>query len=301
MPEHKLLNPCPFCGEKLFLDIDETGGVAILHSLKEKDCFFPSILEIEMPVGTTLEQMIEKINRRPIQESFEHAIVGASLVSAARIQDKVFEIQDLKAELAELRERFEVTDDLLNHATVTIGAVIACCTYNSNEDAKIGIYGISPDAFTRIDRFITRYNRAVSAGKVSVDVKPVQRPADPSLEEDEFDSMPIEKINQYLREHGYNPEKVGLRGKILVEALTKNIIAKEIIQRFIDDPYGCRFCDFGVLRKPGIPEKDHDEDCLYLAARAYLDNDTSTVVRRDLSDFEIEDLGAQEAESRGDK
>jgi hypothetical protein len=64
MTEHKLLSPCPFCGEKLFLDIDEGGGVAILHSLKEKDCFFPSILEIEMPVGTTLEQMIEKINRR---------------------------------------------------------------------------------------------------------------------------------------------------------------------------------------------------------------------------------------------
>jgi len=81
----------------------------------------------------------------------------------------------LTAELAELRERFEVTDDLLNQATVTIGAVIACCTYNSNEDAKIGIYGISPDAFTRIDQFITNYNRAVSAGKVSVDVKPVKR------------------------------------------------------------------------------------------------------------------------------
>ena len=105
MAEHKLLSPCPFCGEKLFLDIDESGGVGILHSLKEKDCFFPSILEIEMPVGTTLEQMIEKINRRPIQESFEHAIVGASLVSAARIQDKDFEIQDLKAELSQLRER----------------------------------------------------------------------------------------------------------------------------------------------------------------------------------------------------
>jgi len=39
---------------------------------------------------------------------------------------------------------------------------------------EIGNYGISPDAFTRIDRFITRYNHAVSAGKVSVDVKPVR-------------------------------------------------------------------------------------------------------------------------------
>jgi len=81
------------------------------------------------------------------------------------------ELARLTAELAELRERFGVTDDLLNQATVTIGAVIACCTYNSNEDAKIGIYGISPDAFTRIDQFITNYNHAVSAGKVSVDVK----------------------------------------------------------------------------------------------------------------------------------
>ena len=94
------------------------------------------------------------------------------------------ELARLTAELAELRERFDVTDDLLNQATVTIGAVIACCTYNSNEDAKIGIYGISPDAFTRIDQFITNYNHAVSAGKVSVDVKPVKRDlSDAEIEE----------------------------------------------------------------------------------------------------------------------
>ena len=94
------------------------------------------------------------------------------------------ELARLTAELAELRERFDVTDDLLNQATVTIGAVIACCTYNSNEDAKIGIYGISPDAFTRIDKFITNYNHAVSAGKVSVDVKPVKRDlSDAEIEE----------------------------------------------------------------------------------------------------------------------
>ena len=112
------------------------------------------------------------------------------------------------------------------------------------------------------------------------------------------DSMPIEKINQYLREHGYDPEKVGLRGKVLAEALTKNIIAREIIQRFITDAGGCRFCDYGVLRKPNDPLKGHDEDCLYLAAHAYLDNETSTVVKRDLSDAEIEELGAREAENR---
>ena len=101
------------------------------------------------------------------------------------IEDKLqAELARLTAELAELRERFDVTDDLLNQATVTIGAVIACCTYNSNEDAKIGIYGISPDAFTRIDQFITNYNHAVSAGKVSVDVKPVKRDlSDAEIEE----------------------------------------------------------------------------------------------------------------------
>jgi len=78
---------------------------------------------------------------------------------------------ELEAELTELKERFDITDELLKEATETIGAVVACCTYNSNDDAKIGIYGIDQKAFTRIDQFITHYNDAVSAGKVSVDVK----------------------------------------------------------------------------------------------------------------------------------
>ncbi len=121
------------------------------------------------------------------------------------------------------------------------------------------------------------------------------------LAEDEFDRMPIEKINQYLREHGYDPEKVGLRGKILAEALTKNIIAREIIQRFLNNEGGCRFCEYDKYLPLDAPKNGHEENCLYLAARAYLDNDTSTVVKRDLSDAEIEELGAQEAESRGDK
>lgn len=116
--------------------------------------------------------------------------------------------------------------------------------------------------------------------------------------EPDFDKMPIEKINQYLREHGYDPEKVGLRGQILAEALTKNIIAREIIQRLLADPGGCRFCDFGVLRKPDNPLKGHDENCPYLAAHAYLDNETSTLVKRELTDAEIEELGAQEAERK---
>ena len=81
------------------------------------------------------------------------------------------EIGRLKSELARRDEELKITDGLLKEATETIGAVIACCTYNSNDDAKIGIYGIDQNAFTKIDQFITRYNDAVSADKVSVDVK----------------------------------------------------------------------------------------------------------------------------------
>jgi len=80
-------------------------------------------------------------------------------------------IAELEAELTELKERFDITDGLLNQATVSIGAVIACCTYNSNAEAMAGAYGISYRAFTMIDNFIKNYNHAVSAGKVSVDVK----------------------------------------------------------------------------------------------------------------------------------
>jgi hypothetical protein len=78
---------------------------------------------------------------------------------------------EMKHELDRLNAEIKTTDDLLKEATETIGAVVACCTYNSNDDAKIGIYGIDQKSFTRIDQFITHYNDAVSAGKVSVDVK----------------------------------------------------------------------------------------------------------------------------------
>ena len=87
-------------------------------------------------------------------------------------------IAQLEAELARKDEELKITDCLMKEATETIGAVVACCTYNSNEDAKIGIYGIDHKAFTKIDQFITHYNDAVSAGEVSVDVKPVNREKD---------------------------------------------------------------------------------------------------------------------------
>lgn len=78
---------------------------------------------------------------------------------------------ELLDRIAELEAELKITDELLKEATETIGAVVACCTYNSNAEAMAGAYGISYRAFTMIDNFIKNYNDAVSAGKVSVDVK----------------------------------------------------------------------------------------------------------------------------------
>lgn len=41
--------------------------------------------------------------------------------------------------------------------------------------------------------------------------------------EPDFDNMPMEQVNEYLRSRGYDPEQVGLRGKILVETLFENM------------------------------------------------------------------------------
>lgn len=46
------------------------------------------------------------------------------------------------------------------------------------------------------------------------------------LNEPDFEKMPIEQVNQYLRDHGYDPEQVRLRGKILTDALIENINLK---------------------------------------------------------------------------
>lgn len=47
--------------------------------------------------------------------------------------------------------------------------------------------------------------------------------AEPLEPDPHFEDMPIEQVNQYLLEHGYDPEQVGLRGKILADALIENI------------------------------------------------------------------------------
>lgn len=47
--------------------------------------------------------------------------------------------------------------------------------------------------------------------------------SEPLSNEPDFEHMPIEQVNQYLRDHGYDPEQVEIRGKILTDALIENI------------------------------------------------------------------------------
>ena len=50
--------------------------------------------------------------------------------------------------------------------------------------------------------------------------------SEPLSNEPDFEGMPIEQVNRYLRDHGYDPEQVKLNGKILVEALIENLNLK---------------------------------------------------------------------------
>ena len=50
--------------------------------------------------------------------------------------------------------------------------------------------------------------------------------SEPLEGEPDFENMPIEQVNQYLRDHGYDPEQVAIRGKILTDALIENIDLK---------------------------------------------------------------------------
>lgn len=46
---------------------------------------------------------------------------------------------------------------------------------------------------------------------------------EPLSNEPDFDNLPKEQIDQYLREHGYDPEQVRITGKIFITALIENV------------------------------------------------------------------------------
>ena len=175
------LKPCPFCkSNNTTLDYyeiscpQELGTIVVCN-----DC------------GASVKSIVDW-NTRPIEDALNARIAELEAENerlSQLLHDEMSQLRaelekrtaglhyanavcmEMKHELDRLNAEIKATDDLLKEATETIGAVIACCTYNSNNDAKIGVYGIDQNAFTRIDKFITHYNDAVSARQVSVDVK----------------------------------------------------------------------------------------------------------------------------------
>ena len=150
------LKACPFCGSKSRQIWVSTFTEEKMTGCSNSDCEY---FRNEYPVDWWQSRPIEDELRAELEKR------------TAELHYANTACMEMKHELDRLNAEIKTTDDLLKEATETIGAVIACCTYNSNDDAKIGIYGIDQKAFTRIDQFITHYNDAVSAGKVSVDVK----------------------------------------------------------------------------------------------------------------------------------
>ena len=147
------LKPCPFCGENV--------EVYKMTRLLGQD--HPGFVRCDCVEGVS----VARWNDRPIEDALRAELERRT----AELHYANTACMEMKHELDRLNAEIKTTDDLLKEATETIGAVVACCTYNSNDDAKIGIYGIDQKSFTMIDQFITHYNDAVSAGKVSVDVK----------------------------------------------------------------------------------------------------------------------------------
>lgn len=66
-----------------------------------------------------------------------------------------------RAAFDEMKACAEKAEALLDVALGAITSVVACCTYGTEEQAKSGAYGISRDAFVKIDKFMRMYSEAV--------------------------------------------------------------------------------------------------------------------------------------------
>lgn len=111
------LKPCPFCGQLdvIQLGVDTKGRVQCIN----EDCEH----------GYKNPMSVTAWNHRPIEDA-------------------------LNAEITRLTARVQELEGLLDKANACIGSVVACCTYGSEQSAKIGAYGISLDAFTKIDTYM---------------------------------------------------------------------------------------------------------------------------------------------------
>jgi len=150
------LRPCPFCGA---MPDNERGVVrydpgVICHT---KGCllecrWFPIDDWNTRPIEDALNKRIADLDADNAELKERVAMLDVTAVYKSlgemgyieqvanlKAENAVLQsrIAELEGELAELKERFDITDGLLNQATVSIGAVIACCTYNSNAEAMI--------------------------------------------------------------------------------------------------------------------------------------------------------------------
>lgn len=86
------LKKCPFCGKGLVIDVDdEGGGVGVLHT-EYADCIMGDLTFIDMPVGSTLDDLAKKLNTRPLE-------------SAARAEGYKKALEDVYAKLNLNEER----------------------------------------------------------------------------------------------------------------------------------------------------------------------------------------------------
>jgi len=49
----------------------------------------------------------------------------------------------------------------------------------------------------------------------------------------------------------------------------ENAALLKIVAAIKRDPGGCPFCDSGKLRRPGVPDKDHWDDCAWKLMRDF--------------------------------
>ncbi len=52
---------------------------------------------------------------------------------------------------------------------------------------------------------------------------------------------------------------------------------RDAVSAVLREPYGCAWCDSGTLRKPGVPDKEHDPQCPYVLLHAALTESASHI------------------------
>jgi len=97
------LNSCSFCGGQLYLDIDDEAGGAGVYHAADTHCIIPDIDTIDdIPVGSTIDDLVARINRRPID------------AQSATIARLTAEVDTLKNERDAALKRAEAAENLID-------------------------------------------------------------------------------------------------------------------------------------------------------------------------------------------